>query len=217
MADITREKICFDEGWKFYLGDSESHSGVSFNDSGWKALTLPHDWSTEHPVDEKNPAGSGGGYEVGGIGWYRKKFTAPEGGGRLVLQFDGVFQDSTVFLNGEKVGGWAYGYNEFTVDISGKTVKGENVLAVRVDNSRLPNSRWYTGSGIYRNVYLLRLNDVHVKHNGLYIVTNGFYDDQTYARLQIQAWVQNESTKPVDVVVDHRFFGMDNYKAFIAI
>jgi beta-galactosidase len=202
MAEVTRQKINFNEGWGFFLGDSEKYSAAAFDDSRWKSVILPHDWSVEYPVDEKMPSGSGGGYAAGGIGWYRKKFTVTEESGRTVLQFDGVYQDSTVYLNNEKIGGWAYGYNEFTVDITGKTVKGENVLAVRVDNSRQPNSRWYTGSGIYRNVFLLKLNEVHIRQNGVYIITNGLYDSQTKARLQIQSWILNEGAEAVNVTVE---------------
>ena len=209
MSEITRQKILFNEGWKFFLGDSEDHSKLSFNDGNWKDIILPHDWDTEYPIDEKHMSGSGGGYAKGGVGWYRKKFSAPEGG-RTVLQFDGVFQDSIVYLNGEEVGGWSYGYSEFTVDISELIIPGENLLAVRVDNSGQPNSRWYTGSGVYRNVYLLKLNDVHLRHNGLYIITNGIYCDNTIASVQIQSWVQNESKVRVDVVVKHRILDADN-------
>ena len=208
MSDLTRQKILFNDGWKFFLGDSNDFSGVSFNDSLWKDLVLPHDWDTEHPVEEKNAAGSGGGYAKCGIGWYRKKFSATDGG-RTVLQFDGVFQDSTVFLNGVPVGGWLYGYSEFTVDLTEHLKPGENLLAVRVDNSRQPNSRWYTGSGIYRNVYLIKLNEVHLRQNGLYIATNGIYNDNSIARIQIQSWVQNEGKSPVDVTTQHRILDAD--------
>jgi beta-galactosidase len=203
MDQVFRQKICFNEGWKFFHGDSGEYYESAFDDSGWKSVILPHDWSVEYLVDEKAPSGSGGGYAAGGVGWYRKKFIVPETNGKTILQFDGIFQDSTVYLNGQKAGGWAYGYSEFTVDITGKTVKGDNVLAIKVDNSRQPNSRWYTGSGIYRNVYLLKLNDVHIRQNGLYIATNGLYDNQTKARLQIQTSVQNEGTENVDVIAQH--------------
>ena len=203
MARTSRETIWFNEDWKFFPGDSGSYHESAFDDTQWKDVILPHDWSVEYPIDEKAPSGSGGGYAAGGVGWYRKKFTAPEPAGRTVLQFDGIFQDSTVYLNGEKAGGWAYGYSEFTVDITEKMVKGENVLSIRVDNSRQPNSRWYTGSGIYRNVYLLKLNDVHISQNGVYIATNGLYDKQTKARLQIRTRVQNEGKENVDVVAEH--------------
>jgi len=203
MTDMIREKICFNDNWKYFLGDSEKYSKILFDDSNWASIILPHDWSTEYPVDEKLPAGSGGGYAVGGIGWYRKKFSASAETGKTILQFDGIFQDSVIYLNGIKIGGRAYGYNEFIVDITGKTVNGDNLLAVRVDNSRLPNSRWYTGSGIYRSIYLLKLNDVHIKQNGIYIIINGLYENKTRARLQIQTWIQNEKKESVDVIAEH--------------
>ncbi|MCL2478716.1 MAG: DUF4982 domain-containing protein [Treponema sp.] len=213
MVELIREKICFDENWKFFHGDSEDFSNTSFDDSNWKSVVLPHDWSTECPVDEKLASGSGGGYAAGGVGWYRKKFNFPADNGKMVLQFDGVFQDSAVYLNGKKIGGWAYGYNEFTVDITGRTAAGDNVLAVRVDNSRLPNSRWYTGSGIYRNVYLLRFSDVHIGQNGIYIITNGLYENQTKARLQIQTRIQNEGKLIADVIAEHHVFDAEGNEA----
>ena len=212
MAD-TREKTCFDEGWKFFLGDSRDYINASFDDSLWKPLTLPHDWSTDYPVDEKNPSGGGGGHAVGGIGWYRKKFNLDDLTGRTVLQFDGVFQDSTVYVNGKKVGGWSYGYNEFAVDISGEVVKGENSVAVRVNNSGLPNSRWYTGSGIYRDVYLLKLNNVHIKQSGIFIFTNGLYENQTKANINIQTFVQNEGGATVNAITSHRILDADGKEA----
>ena len=211
MAQITRQKINFNEGWKFLLEENTGavdYSDPAFNDAQWRELVLPHDWDTEHQVEETNESGGGGGYARGGLGWYRKRFTAPEGG-RTVLQFDGVYQNSTVYLNGKKAGGWNYGYSEFIVDITGLLKPGENLLAVRVDNSKQPNSRWYSGSGIYRNVYLLKLNDVHLKQNSVFIATNGIFMEKNAARLQIQSRVQNEGKEPVDVIVQQKIFDAD--------
>ena len=201
-----RQKIWFNEDWKFFLGDSEKFSSANLeNEASWKSVVLPHDWGMDYPVDENAISGSGGGYVQAGIGWYRKKFTAPEAE-RIEIQFDGVFQDSTIYLNGNEVGGWRYGYTEFTIDLTDHLVKGENLLAVRVDNSRQPNTRWYTGSGIYRNVYLLLLHDVHIKQNGIYIVTNGVYLEQSKARLQMQTYVENKGKKTANVLVEHHLF-----------
>ncbi|MDR3248496.1 MAG: DUF4982 domain-containing protein [Treponema sp.] len=211
MDDLVRQKHNFNDAWKFFLGDDASFAESGFSDGGWKNITLPHDWGVEHPVAQAEPTGGGGGYAVTGIGWYRKSFSvAPADAGKhLAIQFDGVFMDSTVYLNGKKIGGRAYGYSEFSVDITGLVKAGENILAVRVNNSLQPNSRWYTGSGIYRNVWLLAEDLVHLERNGVFAVTNGLYNDKTKARLQVQAWVKNDGTTVADIGVIQRLLDAD--------
>ncbi|GHV07252.1 beta-galactosidase [Spirochaetia bacterium] len=206
----TADRFCaaFNDGWNFFLGDDPWFAETGFDDRDWKPLVLPHDWGVDYPVSQTAPTGGGGGYAVTGIGWYRKHFTAPkpEPGRRLIIQFDGVFMDSTVFLNGKKLGGHSFGYSEFTLDLTGLTVEGDNVLAVRVNNALQPNSRWYTGSGIYRNVRLISFADVHIDQNGVFILTNGFYNDKTISRLQVQTWVKNDGAVPVDIGVEQHLF-----------
>lgn len=165
----------FNSNWRFILNDSINASKIEFNDSTWRMLDLPHDWSIEGEFSEDNPAGVGGGALPGGIGWYRKSFKlAPEDSGKMIyIHFDGVYQNSEVYVNGNLLGKRPYGYISFRYDLTPYLKFGneENVISVKVDNSNQPNSRWYSGSGIYRNVWLLKLNKVHVDLWGSYITT----------------------------------------------
>ena len=146
----------FNHDWLFIKEDSPEFSQSGFDDSSWKKLNLPHDWSNDYVPEQKNPAGRGGGYATAGKGWYRKHFSYdPKFDSNPVsIMFDGIFMDSRIWLNGIEIGSNIYGYSSFSVDLKKALQKGENVIAVRVDNSLQPNSRWYTGSGIYRNVWL---------------------------------------------------------------
>ncbi|GHU21109.1 hypothetical protein FACS1894172_05670 [Spirochaetia bacterium] len=198
-------KINFNADWKFFLGDDATYSAPQFDTSSWKPLTLPHDWGCDYALDEKAPTGGGGGYAVTGIGWYRKNFIIEkrQKEKRISILFGGIFMDSTIYINGKKVGGRAYGYSEFTVDITDAIVAGDNVIAVRVNNSLQPNSRWYTGSGIYRDCYLLESSNVHIEINGVFCLTNHLMYNNTKARLQIQTTVRNDGNVPDDVGVYH--------------
>jgi len=162
----------FNFDWKFNLGDDKAWSKPGFDDSGWRVLHLPHDWSIEGEFDESNPATPGGGALPGGVGWYRKTFTTPDAD-RVFVEFDGVYMNSTIYVNGHKVGSRPYGYSSFSYDItSALKDKGQkNVIAVRCDNSEQPNSRWYSGSGIYRNVRLVCTEDSYVSYDGVYVTT----------------------------------------------
>jgi beta-galactosidase len=215
MDNSIRQQININGGWKFHRGDDISFAAENFDDSSWESKTLPHDWGVEYPVSQQEPTGGGGGYAVTGTGWYRKILPVPAetGNRRLVLLFEGIFMDSSVYLNGRKIGGRPYGYSQFTLDITDQVRRGENILAVRVNNSQQPNSRWYTGSGIYRDVWFLVTNDVHIKQNGVFAALNGLYDGNTKARLQIQAWVKNEGEGPADVGVLHRLLDAEGQEA----
>ena len=116
-----------------------------------------------------NPSGAGGGALPGGIGWYRKYFLLPAGSDKYFLEFDGVYMNSTVYINGKKVGFRPYGYSSFEYDITPYVHEGQNVVAVRVDNSDQPNSRWYSGCGIYRHVWLTKTHPIHITHWGVHI------------------------------------------------
>ena len=143
--------LSFDLGWKFHLGDVSGAQGATFDDSGWTALDVPHDWSIALPFNQSSPSKDGGGYLDGGLGWYRKTFTLPASSAapRVLLQFDGVYMDTTVYLNGTQVCARPYGYASFECDItSGGKLGASNVVAVKVNNQQ-PSSRWYSGSGIY--------------------------------------------------------------------
>ena len=168
----ARELRPFDEGWLFVKGDSVQMSNPNYNDSLWRHLNLPHDWSIEGDFLADNPAGAGGGALPGGIGWYRKHFTLKDKdkSSRYYIDFDGVYMNSTVYLNGHLVGNRPYGFSSFQYDLTPYLNKvGENVIAVRVDNSDQPNCRWYSGCGIYRHVYLLATSGLRVDHWGVYV------------------------------------------------
>ena len=197
----------FNEDWRFHLGDQPDFAAAALDDSAWQPLRLPHDWSTQFEPDETAPTGGGGGFAVAGVDWYRKRFTAPvETERRTGILFEGIYMDSTVYLNGEKVGGHGYGYSSFLVDLTGKLQPGENVLAVRVDNSHQPNSRWYSGSGIYRNVWLVQTAQVHFDLWGLRCCTNEIYFEMDEAALQIRSMLCNESDKTAHTGVVHRLY-----------
>jgi len=168
-----RYHLLMDRNWRFFLGDDNSASDPAFNDQAWRELNLPHDWSIEGTFSKDAPTGGGGGYLPTGIGWYRKTFKLP-GAARdkqVSIQFDGVYMNSEVWLNGHHLGKRPNGYISFVYDLTPYLVKGNNVIAVRVDNSAQPNSRWYSGSGIYRHVWLNMTNTVHVAQWGTYITT----------------------------------------------
>ncbi len=178
----VRRVVNIDTDWLFTLADYEAmpypHTGIadsealaasSASDGGWRRLNVPHDWAIEGEFSEKNPSGTGGGALPGGIGWYRKHFTladlglADKSDAQFLIRFDGVYMNSTVWLNGHKLGNRPYGYISFEYDMTPYINKeGENVLAVRVDNSDQPNSRWYSGCGIFRSVYVTAVNPVHI-------------------------------------------------------
>jgi beta-galactosidase len=161
----------FNFGWRFQLGDDPEWAAEGYDDSSWRSLHLPHDWSIEGEFSADNPSTPGGGALPGGIGWYRKTFTLPADGARRSIEFDGVFMNSTVYINGHELGTRPYGYSSFTYDLTPYLREGENTIAVRCDNADQPNSRWYAGCGIYRNVRLVTTSDVHVAYNGTYITT----------------------------------------------
>ena len=157
MGNYLRKRICFNYDWLFLHGDHPEYSKPELDDRQWRRLDVPHDWSIEHPVDENHQSGRGGGYVLTGIGWYRKHFSYTEEmkDKQVSLMFDGIYMDSSVYLNGKLIGGCGYGYTSFSVDMTEHLQEGDNVIAVRVNNSLQPNSRWYSGSGIYRNVWLI--------------------------------------------------------------
>ena len=172
LATQARERVCFDKDWRFMLADSAQMASVDYRDAHWRRLNVPHDWAIEGDFHDGNPSGAGGGALPGGVGWYRKTFEVKSDevkSEKFFLEFDGVYMNSTVYVNGQKVGSRPYGYSSFEYDITPYVHEGENVVAVRVDNSDQPNSRWYSGCGIYRHVWLTRTNAIHVKHWGVYV------------------------------------------------
>ena len=167
---LPRQRLLADVGWKFARGDPPAAGDLAFDDSAWRGIDLPHDWSIEGPYGEHEPSAGGGGYLPTGIGWYRRAFTAPAAwqGRRTTVEFDGVYMRSDVWLNGEHLGHRPFGYIGFEYDLTPHLRFGaRNVLAVRVDNARQPNSRWYSGSGIDRHVWLTVTDPLRVAHWGV--------------------------------------------------
>ena len=161
----------FDANWKFMLSDSVQAQDPTFDDSAWQQVDLPHDYSITQKYSQSNEAESA--YLPGGTGWYRKSFTIDRGlaGKRIAINFDGVYMNATVWFNGVKLGTHPYGYSPFSFDLTGNAKFGEeNTIVVKVEN-RLPSSRWYSGSGIYRDVTLTVTDGVHVGNNGVAIKT----------------------------------------------
>ena len=193
--------VTFNLNWRFNLGDVPGAKDAGFNDSQWRQLDLPHDWSIEGEFNEDAPSGTGGGALPGGLGWYRKTFTMPAAAkGKLIfIEFDGVYRNSEVWINGHYLGKRPYGYSTFEYELTPHLFYGAkpNVIAVKVDNSQQPNSRWYSGSGIYRNVWLTTLDPVHVEHWGTYVTTPEVSEQS--ASVRIKTKVSNGSDSPAAV------------------
>jgi len=195
-APSPRVVVDWDAGWRFRTGEFAAAMSPGFDDHAWREVQLPHDWSTEEPLSPDY--GSGNGYAAGGIGWYRKHFSVePAWQGRAVtIEFDDVYEDAEVWLNGQYVGGRPYGYSSFAFELTPflNFGGGDNVLAVRVDHSRFADSRWYTGSGIYRNVRLVVTDRLRLAHWGTFVSTPVVTADA--ATVRIETTVQNGSDRP---------------------
>ena len=198
-----RQVIKFTKAWKFTLGDSVSYKDPDFDDSGWRVLNLPHDWSIEGQFSRSNPATPGGGALPGGIGWYRKSFylSDSEKNKLIFIDFDGIYQKSEVWINGHYLGMRPYGYSSFRYDLTPylNYGSGENLLAVRVNNSEQPNSRWYSGSGIYRNVWLVKTEKIFTTHWGTYITTPEVTNQN--AKVHVETTLKNQLAVSADVTL----------------
>jgi beta-galactosidase len=174
-AQLPHRTENFDNNWKFMLGDDSLSKSPAFNDTQWRTLNLPHDWSIEGNFNEKNPSTPAEGGLPTGIGWYRKTFVLPlsSKNKNIFIDFDGVYRDSEVWINGHYLGKRPNGYVSFSYNLTPYLHFGspKNVIAVKVDNSAQPNSRWYTGSGIYRNVWLTTVNKTYFTKWGTFITT----------------------------------------------
>ena len=199
-----RERTSFNESWKFFLGDPDDAELSGFNDQQWRTLDVPHDWSIEGEFSKDHPSSPGGGALPGGIGWYRKTFSFPESenGKMFFVDFDGVYQESEVWINGHYLGMRPYGYISFRYDLTPflRFGESENVLAVRVDNSVQPNSRWYSGSGIYRNVWLVKTAPLHIAHWGTYVTTPEVSNQQAIVSVETRVDNQLEVAANASVV-----------------
>ena len=204
-AQNSRQILSFDKDWHFLQEDAKGAEIANYDDSKWRKLDVPHDWSIEGAYDQANPTGSGGGYLPAGIGWYRKSFTVDQADAqkKFFIEFDGVMANSDVWVNGFHLGKRPNGYISFAYDLTGhlKFGKGEkNILAVRADNSIQPASRYYTGAGIYRHVRLVVTHPVHFQQWGVYLSTLRC-NDKT-ASIKLQTSLTNESKAPVSIVLE---------------
>ena len=201
-------ELDFDFGWRFSVSESPNAMMPLFDDSAWRQVNVPHDWSIEGPFSADY--GSGNGYAPGGVAWYRKHFqmNAAEEGKLVTLELDGVYDNAEVWLNGFYVGGRPYGFESFTCDLTPVLKFGEeNILAVRVDHSRFADSRWYTGSGIYRNVRLCLTDPLHLGHWGTYVTTPAVTED--LATVHVETVVENNSGRSRAFALQSDLIGPD--------
>jgi beta-galactosidase len=204
------QKISLNRNWRFHTDDSTFRWGRP-EVSKWQIVDLPHDWSVHHDRSPDNPSIAFGGYFKMGRGWYQKNFNAPEEWRtkRVFIEFEGVYMNAEVWLNGHLLGRHPYGYTPFQFDLSPylKFGQGENELFVSVDNSHQLNSRWYSGSGIYRPVWLFIENPVHIALWGVSVTTPQVSYDSAVVRAQTM--VSNESDSDQTVTVRSRILAED--------
>jgi beta-galactosidase len=208
----TRETVSFDPGWRFLKSDATGAERPTFDDGGWRAVDVPHDWSIEGPFAADNPTGGAGGFLPAGVGWYRKHFTLPsvDAGRRVFVDFDGVMANSDVWLNGTLLGHRPYGYSSFRYELTDHLTFGEdkpNVLAVRCDDAQQPASRWYAGAGIYRHVRLVVTDPVHLDHWGTFVSTPAIAVDR--ATVHVRSTVVNQSNAGQSASVRFAVVGPD--------
>jgi beta-galactosidase len=197
----ARQRLLMDYNWKFIQSDVKGAEGPDFNDSPWRTLNLPHDWSIEGEFKQDAPTKGNGGYLPTGVGWYRKHFKIPSirNAQNFWIEFDGVYMNSDVWINGHELGIHPYGYTSFYYDITRYLKKGDNIIAVRVDNSVQPNSRWYSGSGIYRHVWLHTAGPVHIAQWGTYVTTPS--SDSTTSTVVVRTSIENTLATPKNIVL----------------
>jgi len=209
-AQSSRERLPWDDRWRFQLGDKSEAKDNTFDDSTWRELVLPHDWSIEGQTDPNALTAGGGGFFMTGIGWYRHAFNAPAtwSGKRVLVEFEGIAGVAEISLNGQSIATHPNAFTTFFVDLTPHLKLGQdNVLAVRVDNSQQPNTRYYTGSGLYRHVWLHVTSSVHVAWGGVFVSTEEL--TPTTGRLRIQITVRNDNDVPSTVSVSSDTFAPD--------
>src|SRR5215469_1128328 len=208
----AREIVNLEDGWKFVQEDVSGGEQPALDDSSWRVVRVPHDWSIAGPISEKNPSGAGGGFFPTGIAWYRKNLTLPATDAKrhVYVVFDGVMANSDIWINGFHLGHRPNGYVSFAYEMTGHLHFGrgaENVLAVRCDTSKQPASRWYEGGGIYRPVRLVTLRDVHLEPWSTYITTP--LASSSKAAVVTQSTLVNESSMLQNVALEVTLLGPD--------
>jgi len=198
-AAPVREHRNFDDAWKFHLGEAAGSEHPALDDSAWRSLRLPHDWSIEGPYSASNASGTG--FLPGGVGWYRKTFQLDEAlrDRQVFIAFDGVYRDSDVWINGHLLGHRPYGYSSFEYELTLYLNFGaiSNVVAVRVDHTAAADSRFYTGSGIYRHVWLNITAPVHASHRATYVYTPLIGEAQALVTIETPVVNQSSAAAPV--------------------
>jgi len=206
--ESPRSRLLLDEGWRFHLGDLDKGEAPETDHTSWRLLDLPHDWSIEDipgtgsPIDSAAVGAINTGYFRGGTGWYRKELDIPEelNGKSVYLQFDGIYMDADIWINGVKLGNHPYGYTSFWYDISDKIQPGEsNLIAVKVQNEGR-NSRWYSGSGIYRHVWLVVNQALHIAPWGTSITTPEILADRATVLVSNEITNADESSGKLKVL-----------------
>lgn len=191
FAAPSPDRQLFDNGWKFKLEAQDGAQDPSYDDTSWRTLDLPHDWSIESAAIADAPSGNAGGFFPTGTGWYRKHYKYSTSFGRQRLYFEGVYMNAQVYVNGTLAGEHPYGYTSFDVDITPFLHSGDNVIAVKVDNSQQENCRWYSGSGIYRHVWMIYEPEVHFQHQSTFVTTPVASNEQ--ALVKVSTVVINDS------------------------
>ena len=210
-SKLSDRKQLFTENWKFYKNDTIKSLNEALNANAWQAIDLPHDWSIYQEFDKNSLAGIGGGALSGGVGYYKKSFKIPAQDSTHLhkIQFDGVYQNSEVWINGSYLGKRPNGYIGFEYDLTPYLNFGskDNTIVVKADNSDQPNSRWYSGSGIYRNVWLKKLSKIHIPNWGTFITTPNISGEK--ALVNITAEIKNEFAKDKEIEVQVTIFQDD--------
>lgn len=209
----SRSMIWLNADWRFQRGDSARAWYKGHDDGDWRRVTLPHDWAVEEDFSQEHSSGSG--YLPGGIGWYRKHAALPAGlqGRRAYLTFEGVYNHSQVWVNSHYLGKRPYGYSTFTYEVTGLLEYGgpDNIIAVKVDHAETADSRWYTGSGIYRDVYLTFTHDIHVAQYGIF--ASAVTAERDRAELQVETRVMNETETSAELSIRHTLLDAGGYAA----
>ena len=207
MAEGQRVSQLFNFDWKFKLGETANAESPQLDDSDWRSLDLPHDFQIEMPWYNDKTA-RGRGFKQMATGWYRKTFNADPAwkGKRVILDFEGIMLHGDAYLNGKKIGGTDYGYLGFEANIT-KLLKYDqpNVLAVHCSTGNMPNSRWYTGGGLFRDVHLVLKDSVAIARHGIYINTPQISEQEATVNVQVEV----EGIKKYDLVIQAKIFGPD--------
>ncbi|WP_420144339.1 glycoside hydrolase family 2 TIM barrel-domain containing protein [Sphingobium sp.] len=209
VQSAPRETTQLPDGWRFFQGDPEGAETAGLDDSGWKSVSVPHDWAIAGPFDPNAKGAGENAFLPSGVGWYRRALNVrPQPGRRYFLEFDGIMERSGVWVNGHHVGYRPMGYVGLRYDITPHlNADGRNVIAVRADTSAAPSSRWYTGSGIYRHVRLIETGDVHIPQGGAYVRVAKLEGD--HATIAVATDVHNMSAMSADVRVETVVTGPD--------